>query len=95
MLATGGSLTAAIQFLREAGVKDIRCPPSGRGPEALRLSSILTLRYVCIPGWIANLMKAPIFFRSWRCGDGIYGTAEACVSNELNREDIVDFLNEV
>ena len=25
MLATGGSLTAAIQFLREAGVKDIRC----------------------------------------------------------------------
>lgn len=36
MLATGGSLTAAIQFLREAGVKDIRCLTLVSCPEGVK-----------------------------------------------------------
>lgn len=36
MLATGGSLTAAIQFLREAGVKDIRALTLVSAPEGVR-----------------------------------------------------------
>lgn len=36
MLATGGSLTAAIQFLREAGVKDVRCLTLVSSPEGVR-----------------------------------------------------------
>lgn len=36
MLATGGSLTAAIHFLREANVKDIRCLTLVSAPEGVR-----------------------------------------------------------
>ncbi len=36
MLATGGSLTAAIHFLREAGVTDIRCLTLVSAPEGVR-----------------------------------------------------------
>ena len=36
MLATGGSLTAAIQFLRDAGVRDIRCLTIVSCPEGVR-----------------------------------------------------------
>ena len=36
MLATGGSLTAAIHFLREAGVADIRCLTLVSAPEGVR-----------------------------------------------------------
>jgi uracil phosphoribosyltransferase len=36
MLATGGSLTAAIQFLREAGVSDIRALTLVSCPEGVR-----------------------------------------------------------
>lgn len=36
MLATGGSLTAAIQFLREAGVKDIRALVLVAAPEGIK-----------------------------------------------------------
>lgn len=36
MLATGGSLTAAIQFLREAGVKDIRALTIVSAPEGVK-----------------------------------------------------------
>ena len=36
MLATGGSLTAAIHFLREAGVKDIRCLTLVSCPEGVK-----------------------------------------------------------
>ena len=36
MLATGGSLTAAIQFLREAGAKDIRCLTLVSCPEGVK-----------------------------------------------------------
>lgn len=36
MLATGGSLTAAIKFLREAGVRDIRCLVLVAAPEGVR-----------------------------------------------------------
>ena len=36
MLATGGSLTAAIQFLREAGVRDIRALTLVSAPEGVR-----------------------------------------------------------
>lgn len=36
MLATGGSLTAAIHFLREAGVRDIRCLTLVSAPEGVR-----------------------------------------------------------
>lgn len=36
MLATGGSLTAAIKFLREAGVRDIRCLTLVSAPEGVK-----------------------------------------------------------
>jgi len=36
MLATGGSLTAAIQFLREVGVKDVRCLTIVSCPEGVK-----------------------------------------------------------
>lgn len=36
MLATGGSLTAAVQFLREAGVRDIRCLTLVSCPEGVQ-----------------------------------------------------------
>ena len=36
MLATGGSLTAAIHFLREAGVKDIRALTLVSAPEGVK-----------------------------------------------------------
>lgn len=36
MLATGGSLTAAIQFLREAGVKDVRALTLVSAPEGVK-----------------------------------------------------------
>ena len=36
MLATGGSLTAAIQYLREAGVKDIRALVLVAAPEGIK-----------------------------------------------------------
>jgi uracil phosphoribosyltransferase len=36
MLATGGSLTAAIKFLRDAGVKDIRCLTIVSAPEGVK-----------------------------------------------------------
>ncbi|MBP3885021.1 MAG: uracil phosphoribosyltransferase [Olsenella sp.] len=36
MLATGGSLTAAIQFLREAGVSDVRCLTLVSAPEGVK-----------------------------------------------------------
>lgn len=36
MLATGGSLTAAIKFLRDAGVKDVRCLTIVSAPEGVK-----------------------------------------------------------
>ena len=36
MLATGGSLTAAIKFLRDAGVRDIRCLTLVSAPEGVK-----------------------------------------------------------
>ena len=36
MLATGGSITATIHFLREAGVSDIRCLTIVSSPEGVR-----------------------------------------------------------
>lgn len=36
MLATGGSLTAAISFLRDAGVRDIRCLTLVSAPEGVQ-----------------------------------------------------------
>ncbi len=36
MLATGGSLTAAIKFLRDEGVRDIRCLTLVSAPEGVR-----------------------------------------------------------
>ena len=36
MLATGGSLTAAIKFLRDAGVRDIRCLTLLSAPEGVK-----------------------------------------------------------
>lgn len=36
MLATGGSLTAAIQVLREQGVRDIRCLTILSCPEGIK-----------------------------------------------------------
>lgn len=37
MLATGGSLTACIKFLRDAGVQDIRCLTLVSAPEGVRV----------------------------------------------------------
>jgi uracil phosphoribosyltransferase len=36
MLATGGSLTAAIKYLRDAGVSDIRCLTLVSAPEGVK-----------------------------------------------------------
>ena len=76
MLATGGSLTAAIQFLREAGVKDIRCLTLVSCPEGVK--AVLdfdpdVLLYTCTVDRQLN-ERAYILPGLGDAGDRIYGT---------------------
>ena len=76
MLATGGSLTAAIQFLREAGVKDIRCLTIVSCPEGVK--SVLDFDpevrlYTCTVDRQLN-ESAYILPGLGDAGDRIYGT---------------------
>lgn len=76
MLATGGSLTAAIHFLREAGVKDIRCLTIVSCPEGieavLNYDSEVEL-YTCT---VDNRLDANAYIHPGLgdAGDRIYGT---------------------
>lgn len=76
MLATGGSLTAAIQFLREAGVKDIRALTLVSCPEGVKtvldFDPDVTL-YTCSVDRMLN-DHAYILPGLGDAGDRIYGT---------------------
>ena len=76
MLATGGSLTAAIQFLREAGVKDIRALTLVACPEGVK--AVLDVDpdvrlYTCTVDRQLN-ENAYILPGLGDAGDRIYGT---------------------
>ena len=76
MLATGGSLTAAIQFLREAGVRDIRALTLVSAPEGVRtvLDFDADVRlYTCALDRQLN-DRAYILPGLGDAGDRIYGT---------------------
>ena len=76
MLATGGSLTAAIQFLREAGVKDVRALTLVSAPEGIKtvldFDSEVRL-YTCALDRQLN-ESAYILPGLGDAGDRIYGT---------------------
>ena len=76
MLATGGSLTACIQFLREAGAKDIRCLTLVSCPEGVKavldFDSDVRL-YTCALDRQLN-ENAYILPGLGDAGDRIYGT---------------------
>ena len=76
MLATGGSLTACIKFLRDAGVKDIRCLTLVSCPEGVK--AVLdydpdVLLYTCMVDRQLN-DHAYILPGLGDAGDRIYGT---------------------
>lgn len=76
MLATGGSLTAAIQFLREAGVSDVRCLTLVSSPEGIK--TVLDFDedvelYTCVVDRELN-ENAHILPGLGDAGDRIYGT---------------------
>lgn len=76
MLATGGSLTAAIKFLRDAGVKDIRCLTLVSCPEGVKavLDYDPDVRlYTCVVDRQLN-ENAYILPGLGDAGDRIYGT---------------------
>lgn len=76
MLATGGSLTAAIHFLREAGVTDIRCLTLVSCPEGVKrvLDYDPDVRlYTCVIDRQLN-ENAYILPGLGDAGDRIYGT---------------------
>ena len=76
MLATGGSLTAAIKFLRDAGVRDIRCLTLVSAPEGVRatLDFDADVRlYTCALDRCLN-DHAYILPGLGDAGDRIYGT---------------------
>ncbi len=76
MLATGGSLVAAIEFLREAGAKDIRCLTLVSCPEGVRavLDADPDVRlYTCAVDRQLN-ERAYILPGLGDAGDRIYGT---------------------
>ena len=76
MLATGGSLTAAIQFLREAGVRDIRCLTLVSAPEGVRATLDFDPEvhlYTCALDRCLN-EHAYILPGLGDAGDRIYGT---------------------
>ncbi len=76
MLATGGSLTAAVKFLRDAGVKDIRCLTLVSCPEGVK--TVLDYNpdvrlYTCVIDRQLN-ENAYILPGLGDAGDRIYGT---------------------
>lgn len=76
MLATGGSLTAAIQFLREAGVKDIRALVLVAAPEGIKATLDFDKNvhlYTCAVDRELN-SHAYILPVLGDAGDRIYGT---------------------
>lgn len=76
MLATGGSLTAAIKFLRDAGVEDIRCLTLVSCPEGVKtvLDYDPDVRlYTCVIDRQLN-ENAYILPGLGDAGDRIYGT---------------------
>lgn len=76
MLATGGSLTAAIQFLREAGVKDIRALVLVAAPEGIKATLDFDKDvhlYTCAVDRELN-SRAYILPGLGDAGDRIYGT---------------------
>ncbi len=76
MLATGGSLTAAVKFLRDAGVKDIRCLTLVSCPEGVKtvLDYDPDVRlYTCVIDRQLN-ENAYILPGLGDAGDRIYGT---------------------
>lgn len=76
MLATGGSLTAAIQFLRGAGARDIRCLTIVSCPEGVKavldFSEYVQL-YTCVVDRQLN-SNAYILPGLGDAGDRIFGT---------------------
>lgn len=76
MLATGGSLTAAIQFLRGAGARDIRCLTIVSSPEGVKavldFSEYVQL-YTCVVDRQLN-SNAYILPGLGDAGDRIFGT---------------------
>ena len=76
MLATGGSLTAAIQFLRGAGARDIRCLTLVSCPEGIKrvldFSEYVEL-YTCVVDRQLN-ENAYILPGLGDAGDRIFGT---------------------
>ena len=76
MLATGGSLTAAIQFLRGAGARDIRCLTIVSCPEGIKnvldFSEYVQL-YTCVVDRQLN-SNAYILPGLGDAGDRIFGT---------------------
>lgn len=76
MLATGGSLTAAIQFLRGAGARDIRCLTLVSCPEGIKrvldFSEYVQL-YTCVVDRELN-ENAYIMPGLGDAGDRIFGT---------------------
>ena len=76
MLATGGSLTAAIKFLRDAGVRDIRCLTLVSAPEGVRATLDFdpdVRLYTCALDRCLN-EHAYILPGLGDAGDRIYGT---------------------
>ena len=76
MLATGGSLVAAVQFLREAGAKDIRALTLVSCPEGIKtvLDSDPNVRlYTCAIDRQLN-ERAYILPGLGDAGDRVYGT---------------------
>lgn len=76
MLATGGSLTAAIKFLRDAGVRDIRCLTLVSAPEGVRATldfDPAVRLYTCALDRELN-ENAYILPGLGDAGDRIYGT---------------------
>lgn len=76
MLATGGSLTAAIKFLRDAGVRDVRCLTLVSAPEGVRAALDFdpdVRLYTCALDRCLN-EHAYILPGLGDAGDRIYGT---------------------
>ena len=76
MLATGGALTAAIKFLRDAGVRDIRCLTLVSAPEGVRATLDFDAdvrRYTCARDRCLN-DHAYIDPGLGDAGDRIFGT---------------------
>lgn len=76
MLATGGSLTAAIQFLRDAGARDIRCLTLVSCPEGIKnvldFSPYVHLYTCCVDRQLNE--NAYILPGLGDAGDRIFGT---------------------